>query len=497
MAFGLFGKNKSEDKSEDAPIRHDPRKARPWFERAKTVADTRNYDYAIECYINGLRHDLDNLGVHEALHNVALKRKVAGGKPPGFTEKLSSGGRTPMDKLLHSEMLWAKDPVNLQFALSIMDYCVQLNETHDELHMGEVAHWVGGIAMDLAVQPKKGSKSVFVRLMDLFERIEIYDKAVEACRRALQFAENDSELLRKLKDLQAMLSMKAGRYEEGARASIRDTERQRDLEQRDSTIKSASVKDEVIQRRRAEYEEDPNDPDRVQRLVQALVDKGDFESETEAIRLLNELWQTSGQYRFKVRIGDIRMGQFNRELRKLKTMLEKDPQNQKIKQKVQDLAVHQVKFELGEYEERVKNYPTDMGLRYQYGRRLHAVRKYDEAIAEFQQARHDPKHRASSLLYLGRCYVAKDWMDEAVSTFSEAVKLHDSTGDKLALELRYEQMDTLDKLARRDRKIEHAREAQKIASEILQANINFRDIRQRLDEVRKLVQELESSADPA
>lgn len=494
MAFGLFGKSKSDDKPSDDAVKHDPRKARPWFDRARTVADTRNYDYAIECYINGLRHDLDNLEMHEALHNVALKRKVGGGKPPGFTEKLSSGGKSIVDKLLYAETLWSKDPVNIQHAVTLMDLCVQLDEINEELLMGEVANWVGGLALELAGGAKKAGKATFIKLMDLFEKIEIYEKAVECCRRALQLAEGDAELLRKLKDLQALSSMKAGRYEEGARASIRDTEKQRDLEQRESIVKSASIKDELIARRRAELEEDPNDPDRAQRLVQALVDKGTPEAEEEAIRILTEIWQNSGQYRLKVRIGDIRMAQFNRELRKLKLQLEQSPQDQKLKQKLIDLAVQQVNFELGEYQERVKNYPTDMGLRYQFGRRLHAVKQFDEAIAEFQQARHDPKHRAGSLLYLGRCYVAKDWLDEAVGTLGEAVKNHESASDKMALDLRYELMDTLERLAIRDRKIEQAREAQRIASEILQSNINYRDIRERLNKIRALVQELESAS---
>ena len=53
------------------PVR-DERKARRFFEHAQAMAETRNYDYAIELYIRGLAHDPDAMDKHQALHEVAL-----------------------------------------------------------------------------------------------------------------------------------------------------------------------------------------------------------------------------------------------------------------------------------------------------------------------------------------------------------------------------------------------------------------------------------------
>ena len=36
------------------PTPQERAKAIKWFDHGKSVADTHNYDYAIECYINGL-----------------------------------------------------------------------------------------------------------------------------------------------------------------------------------------------------------------------------------------------------------------------------------------------------------------------------------------------------------------------------------------------------------------------------------------------------------
>ena len=77
MALSFLDKFKggSKDKSPGDGFKRDARKARRFFEHAETTADARNYDYAIDCYVNGLRHDPDNMAQHEALYEVAKRRQ--------------------------------------------------------------------------------------------------------------------------------------------------------------------------------------------------------------------------------------------------------------------------------------------------------------------------------------------------------------------------------------------------------------------------------------
>jgi hypothetical protein len=63
------------------PTPQEKAKAIKWFEHAKTVADTHNYDYAIECYINGLGVWPEAVDEgHKPLRAVAFARLGAGGK---------------------------------------------------------------------------------------------------------------------------------------------------------------------------------------------------------------------------------------------------------------------------------------------------------------------------------------------------------------------------------------------------------------------------------
>ncbi len=493
-ANGNGGNGNTEAGGGESPeFQPDPRKARAWLDRAHTVADTGNHEYAIECYLQGLRHNPDNLAEHEALRDVALKRKVKGGKPAGLKDRLNKMGSDPIAKLLHAEKLWSMDPLNLSLMLDTMGAAVDADRAYPDLSIGEVAFWVGETILG-GQTAKPGKKKDYLATCEHFKSIGRFDKAVEAMKRAIRLAPNDDTLLAQLKDLEAERTMQEGRYGGGQegdfRANIRDAEKQRDLELGDAKSAGGSQIDELIARRKAEFEEDPDDLDKLQKLVDVLIRKESNAEEKQAIDLLNKAWESSGQYRFKVRAGDITMKQINRYVRQLKQMVDAAPEDEEYKKRYHDTLLKKLAFELQEYTDRVKNYPTDLSLKHELGKRLFQAGKFDDAIGMFQQAKQDPKARASSHIYLGRCYVNKGWLDEALDTLGEGVAAHPLNDDTVALDLRYLKMDAHIRAAEKNNSAEHAEEARKLASYILQANINFRDIKQRVDQIRALMDKL-------
>ncbi|MEX0886577.1 MAG: hypothetical protein WD009_09075 [Phycisphaeraceae bacterium] len=491
--MNIFSKTRGEGGGAGAAKR-DPRKARRFFEHAEAVADARNYDYAIECYVNGLKHDPGNMDKHEALRDVALRRKVAGGKPAGFGERFKGGGSTAVDKMLHAERLWSKDPLNQKLMRDVMKHAVDADEAEPELRLSEVAYWVGGLILE---NPANKNKAIWVEVRDLFSRIEAWAQACDACRHALRADPNNEKLLKDLKDLEAERTMQEGGYssgegaeEGGFRRFVRDADKQRTLERDDAITSTTDAIDERIAERRAAYEEDPQDLERLGKLVEALVQRETDETEKEAIDLLAKAGEQSGQYRYRVRIGDIKMKRFNRQMRALKAKIDADGDDADLKRQYEELRKKRLAFELEEYNERVRQYPTDMSLRFELGKRLYQAGEIDDAIGAFQQAKGDPKQRALSHEFLGSCYLKKGWYEEAVDTLRQGVEAHPPTDDRLGKDLRYLLMDALERAAKEFKNPEHAREAQKIASQILQTDINFRDIRERMDKLRTLVSEM-------
>ncbi len=492
--MALFRKNKKP--TEKPAVKRDDRKATPWFERARAVADARNYDYAIECYLTGLAFDPGNRPIHEDLREVALKRKVGGGKPAGIKERLTSSGGDAIDKFLQSEKLWSKDPLNLSLMLQTMKLAVEADRTEPDYAINEVAYWIGNMALESTQTSKKPDKAAYIELRDMLAAIEAYDKAVLACRIAIQLDPDDADLINELKNLEAENTLQQGRYtEEGAdfRDSVRAMDKQRELAQEDAITKTDADIEQILERRRAEHEAAPDDLTALQKYVDALLQQGSEENETRAIKLLDGAHERTNEYRFKVAIGDIKMRQMARALRRLRAAVAKDPEDPDRRDKYESLYRIKMKFELEEYTERVANYPTDLSLKFQLGVRLFAFKKFDDAIGAFQQAKSDPKHRASAHDYLGRCYLARGWFDEAVDTFRQGIEMHPMADDKLGMELRYQLMTALANAAERGKSLEQAREAQKIASQLLQTDINFRDIRERIDAIRGLVEGLQAA----
>jgi tetratricopeptide (TPR) repeat protein len=497
-ALSFLDKLKGGGKDPDSGFKRELRKARRFFEHGETTANARNYDYSINMYISGLRHDPDNMAQHEALHDVAKRRKVGGGKPAGMGEKMKKLGPSPVDKMLHAEKLWAMNPLDEGLAGDTFKAAVDAYEAGDDLHLGEVAFWIGEIWLPMIAQQKKPSQKKFLIAKDLFVRLDRYDKAVEACRKAAAMNPSDTKLLSELKDLQAEQMMSEKKFGTGGegdfRQNLKDGDKQAAIQQEEQISKSGSDADDIIARRRAEYEEDPQDTTKMQKLVDALVQRESADSEREAIELLKKSWEETGQYRQRVRMGDIQMKQFKRVLRQIKARIDKNPADQEMVKKYEAGRAKQLAFELQEFTDRCKNYPTDMSLRYELGRRLYSAQRFDDAIGAFQQAKADPKRRAVSHEFLGRCYIHKDYLDEAVDTLAQGIEAHKIPDDRLAMDLRYLKMDAHIKLAHKNNDAEHAKQAQQIASGIFQSDINFRDIRQRMDEIKALAEKLKSQA---
>ena len=129
-------------------------------------------------------------------------------------------------------------------------------------------------------------------------------------------------------------------------------------------------------------------------------------------------------------------------------------------------------------------------MRYELGKRQVFFKDYDEAVASFQAAMGDPKLRARAMRHLGNSYVKLDWMQEAIDTFEDAIELHPFNDDDLGKDMRYQLMDAHQTMAEREKSSEHAGKAKDLASKILQTDINYRDIKKRINLLRQLDTEL-------
>jgi tetratricopeptide (TPR) repeat protein len=149
------------------------------------------------------------------------------------------------------------------------------------------------------------------------------------------------------------------------------------------------------------------------------------------------------------------------------------------RQAVQHHLREQLRFELGVFKERTRQYPTDLRVRYQYGLRLFKAGRHDEAIPVLQEARNDPKIRSTCNLYIGRCFFEKGYHAQAIDILKEAARTHEPPDDDLGKDLLY-------RLGRAHEAAGQKEEALKIYGQIIQWDYNYRngEVRKRIDDLK-------------
>jgi hypothetical protein len=92
----------------------DKSRSKEFFARARAVAATGHFDYAIELYLQGLAIDPEDVEGHRALREVSLRRKASGGVnlSPLTKLRLARSPKDP-DAVCNAEKLLAYDPCNV------------------------------------------------------------------------------------------------------------------------------------------------------------------------------------------------------------------------------------------------------------------------------------------------------------------------------------------------------------------------------------------------
>ncbi len=436
-----------------------------FFDRAEQVAETGNWDFAIDMYLKGIRRDPDNVERgHEPLRAIALHRKSQGGKGAGMMEKLKvRPGKDGLEALIRAEGVLAKDPG----AIAVM---MVLLKSARQLELANTVPWIGGVIIDAQRVANKTNKRVLMEVAEAFAALEEFGRAIEACDLAKKSDPNDATLAQMLTEYSTKYTIQKGKYgQEGDfTKGVKDLEHQQELSQQDAMVKDRKFLDSQIEKSRAEYLQDPTLPGKINAYVDALLKVEEDAPESQAIEVLNKANETTGAYQFKMRIGDIKIRQMTRKWREFK---EAGQAEEAKKQARLRLA-----FELEEYNERAVNYPTDLTIKYELGRRQLLAGRFDDAIGNLQQASNDPRRRLQAMNALGMAFAKKGYLREAAETFQRALQ-----GD--VPELRTKEL--LYNLGDVQEKMEDFDEARDAFSQLAQIDYQYKDVRERLEAIRK------------
>ena len=453
----------------------DRKKAETFFQRARTVADTGNYDYAIEMYLQGLNIDPESVEAHQALRDVSMRRKVSGGKPLGMLQAMKlRGGKEEREQMLNAEKLLAYDPGNTDHMLTL------LKAAHRAGYYDTVM-WIGPILQraNSELPEKKQDINKYLALKDIYSDIKQFKLATDAAQLAVILRPDDMDLNTELKRLGAEHSMQEGKYNTARsfRESVRDMGAQRELMEKDMDVRSDDVLSRQIADAETEWQSQPDEPGKIMKLVEALVRSERADNESRAIDLLQSTFERTRQFRFRLAIGRIKIAQLSRTERGMRDRLRKNPADEELKAEYRAFIKDKTEEELKEFELWSENYPTDLSFKYEMAKRLFMLQRFGEAIPVFQQARQDPKFRSDATINLGRAFLEAGFLDEAVDTFRDLIEGYPIKGDEKSKDMYYWYGVALEQANQRQ-------PALKCYSQVAQWDFKYRDVQERIKRLR-------------
>lgn len=467
----------------------DPAKAARYAEKAREAMRKGEWTYSLTMFAMSVKFDPNNLVVHGEMYDAAMAHHNAGGKAAASSDVKMIDGGGLVDRFAVSQYQWFCNVRDAGLALTCLESAAKAG-------LPDFGQWAAKSvfgAVNLA-QNAKPNKKLWLRAKDAFAGVEAWEQALACGEAAVAMDASDGALQAELRQLQAALAIKRGGYnenlgKEGAFLTrVKDADKQAELQAADSLSGSGGKDQLQMEVAKREFDEKPQSPEAVLKYAQLLRRTGTPEGEALAIEVYTTGFKNIGEYRFKMEADNIRILRARRKLEAIKAAADAGD----AKAAAQHAAgLKQVQeFEAACFAERASKYPTDRGVKYDLGRLLFELGRYEDAMKSLQEAKDEGKYRVIAAHLLGRCFVQEGWHGEAVGEFKEALAALDVTTGDREMDIRYDLMVTLIELAKAEKSIQHAKDAQELCSAILRKDIGFRDIRARRKETDELVRQL-------
>ncbi|MGE0301654.1 MAG: tetratricopeptide repeat protein [Phycisphaerales bacterium] len=473
------------------PYEFSPEKASRWFHHARTSGEAGNHEYALTCWLSGLRFEPTNLEAMDALFSSAASHAAQNG--PGVPKAVAKAvaGKTDVDRYLTAL---------LEFVCKTSDAeaGVRAAAAASDVGLTACVNFLAPIALKVLLGAPKARKDQYTRVMAACVKAGSYEYAVKAGEGAMRLDPADSRLATEVRNLAAQGTMTKGGYDQtgeagGFRSNIRDAARQQQLDEQERLVRSESVQDRTIEVAKEEYQARPTDRPTVKKYAEELLKRGRVEDLNAAHDVLMKGYRDTQEFRFRVLAGEIKIKLLRAQQRQAAAAAAENPSDPALAARVGELQKSLLALEIGEYEARVAAYPTDLTIKFELGKRYFDAERFNDAIDLLQQAKDDTRNRASVLSYLGRAFAAINWHEEAVGTYRLALEGLADPNDAAAMDLRYGLMCSLQKHADDQKDVAAADEALKLAQQIAVQQISFKDVRARRDEIKALIARLKSS----
>ena len=251
-------------------------------------------------------------------------------------------------------------------------------------------------------------------------------KAAEIFHRILAISPNDLAAVKGAKDAAASDSMISGgwnREETTYRDLIKDKDLAVALEQQSRVVRSDEMIDNLLVELHAKAEAEPGSVDTSRRIAELYEQKEDLENAANWFHYAASLANNSDMALVR-KASDLQIRQFDIAIASREEFIVANPdapESADYAAELVSLKSQRAELALQSARARIEQNPTDLQLRFELGELLVEAEAWQEAIPELQKARQNPNVRMRAMSLLGRCFTARNMLDLAAKTLSDAV----------------------------------------------------------------------------
>ena len=460
------------------------------LDRAREATEKRNYDYAVELYLQACKMSPDNSQARRELRAVENRQRQE--KGTSFWAKTKTAGmQVQVQALLmakkydsaieKAEETLRSDPGNIAVLMLLGKAALAANYRQTGIATFEDIR---------AMNAGGNSKQLVEALRELAHAYEMDTKVKEAMdiwQVVVKYVPGDREGTVKLRDLSAQTmsntintAAQSGQRGSAARSTQTDDQKKAAarLDREKGDIKSDEDLLAAIGDVKSDIEKRPEDARLNMNLGDLYKQAGDYNESKKAYDGARQKDSNNPTYLF--RLHDLEIWKMLNALKALDAKAKAG--DAAAKEQIKKDKVTLVDYRLVSFIEREKQYSTDSKIKYELGCIYYEMAgvkgdktMYDQAITRFQSTFRDPKFRVDSGLRMGLGFAAKGQFDLALKRFDETLAGMELKNEQWKT-VTYAKADTMQRAGRRA-------DALKTFTEIYEVDVAFKDIGKRVDDL--------------
>lgn len=456
-----------------------PRKTRSMFEKGASALERGNFEYAIDIFTTLLETNPEFLQARQLLRAAEIKefKQKKGGE---ITHVLASitgiGGiigvttsmkKSPQKALDKAEELLKKDPLNKQFLDLHAKAAMAADMPEVAVHSTSIAH-----------ENHPDDKNILSRLAKLYSEIGETEKAKDCFEKLMQMDPDNPEYIKAYKDAAARDTMHTGGWDDAKdyRDVIKDKDKAQRLEQDAKAVKTSKDVEDLISETELKVKQEPENINYKRSLADLYEKANRYE---DAMKVLEEAQQITGggDPQIDRAITSIKTAHFDQQIEEMKKAGDEEGLKQKQAEKDE--------FIFENTEDRIKRYPNDLQIKYEYGVLLYERNRLNEAVQQFQQSQRNPQKRIMSLYYMALCFENKEQYDIAAEQLEKAAEeLHMMNDQKK--DILYALGEIYEKMGNKEKATEYYKE-------IYSVDISYKQVSEKIENLYKNKDEEEQS----